>query len=65
MGISFEANRDRAMLHSLQARYQMVKNHREYGKEIEKRKPVEISFDELEWLMVRVHRLDEIEGILR
>jgi len=54
--VNFEESRDRAMWSSLSVRFQMVKNHREYGKEIEKYKPVEISFDELEWLMQQARK---------
>ena len=58
----FEENRNRAMRHSLYVRFQMVKNHREYGKEIEKFKPVEVSYDELEWLILQSKKLEAAES---
>ena len=50
---SFEKSHDKAMRSSLAMRFQMVKNHREYGGPIEQLKPVEISFDEFKWLLLR------------
>ena len=54
-----EESLERAIRHSLTVRFQMVQNHRAYGSEIEKLKPVEISYDEFKWLLCQIDKLEQ------